>query len=447
MPGYTLRRSGVRWLCEDGHLCRSGEVVAFCNISVSPSGRAANAADPFVEEGRDLQVAFAPRIGGRIRKATDSTRGGFIDQLPLYLSWAPDFVIGDIEPASETGDRSREEELRLLFLAGRRATELAEVRSGLLTGWHDRSRAWWGDQDGGFGTVLSLGNCEQIGVIRGERQAFLELLEAASGAAHVAFASDDAMLPSSAVVLEQLQRTPAQFEAIKEDFARSISSGPATPAPSDWIFAGLLLSALGRSPLSERYEILTRTRLERIGAVDAVILSLGSEVRTFLRHRRLGYSVYLHGFRLAEAGPAMQAWLRRDFEVAKRTPDQILQDYRNLIDAVRARHGTRFLILNVLSTLIDENIHSYAPFDAPMRDTLASVRAKELNLLLHDLARERDISIVDVDAIAAELGSRAHVPDGVHQSGTLQAEVRGEILRILRAREVPGFGARQATRA
>jgi hypothetical protein len=170
-----------------------------------------------------------------------------------------------------------------------------------------------------------------------------------------------------------------------------------------------------------------------------VILSLGSEFSTLLRHRRLGYTVDFHAFRIAEAGPAVQSWLRRDFELVKRTPDQIRRDYRDLFDTVRVHQRTQFLVINLLSTQIDENIHNYAPFDKPMGDTLGSVRAKELNLMLHDLAHERDVSIVDLDAIAADLGSRLHVPDSVHHSGMLQTELRGEILRILRARGVPGF--------
>lgn len=442
VPGYTLRRSGIRWLCEDGHLCRPGEVIAFCYISLAPTGRAARPTAPFVEEARDFQIAFAPRLGGRLRKAADSSYGGFIDQLPLYLLWAPESVIGHLEPAPGESDGPEREELQLLFLAGRRVTELAGDHSGLLAGWHDRTRAWWADGDGPLGTVLSLGNCEQIGIMRGERNASLELFEATAGPAQVVFIPDDAMVPGSAVVLEQLQRTPAQSAAIGEDFARSFPAGPAIPAPSEWIFGALLMSALRRSPLSESYEILTRVGLRRAGPPDAVILSLASELPVLLRHRRLGYAVSTQWFRVAEAGPAVQAWLQRDFEPVKRAPDQLLRDYRDLIDAVRARHDTRVLVLNVLSTLIGESIPSYAPFDLPLRDTLASVRAKEMNLMLHDLARDRDVSIVDVDAIVAELGSRQHVPDGIHQSGAMQAEVRGEILRLLRARGVPGFGAR-----
>jgi hypothetical protein len=72
---------------------------------------------------------------------------------------------------------------------------------------------------------------------------------------------------------------------------------------------------------------------------------------------------------------------------------------------------------------------------------LDSVRAKDLNLMLCDLARERDIAIIDTDAIAAEFGGRLSLPDGVHQNGTMQSEMRAEILHILRTRRAPGFAS------
>jgi hypothetical protein len=135
----------------------------------------------------------------------------------------------------------------------------------------------------------------------------------------------------------------------------------------------------------------------------------------------------------------MRAWLRSYFVPVRRSADDIRRDYRELIDAVRARADVQFLILNAMSTSGYERIYSYAGFDRPMGNTLSSIHWKELNLMLHDLARERDVSIVDQDAIGAELGGRRHIPDGTHASGTMQAEVRAEILRILRARRLPGF--------
>ena len=436
--GFTIHRSGIRWLCEDGHICRPGEVIAFCNVGVVDE----RGETLFTEEMRDFQIAFATRVGGQLRKAANISRGGFLDQQPWSGSWMPDAVIGHLECPLDnrsSDNAAGEEGLRLLLLAGRRVTELAEVRSGLFTGWHERSRVWW-EGDGTLGTVLSLGICELSGIIRGERSAFLELFASAPGPAQIVFIPDLAMVPCAAITHEQLGRTPDQFQAIMADFAQSFPSGPVVPSPDDWIFAGCLLSALQKSPLMEHYEILSRTGLRRTGPADAVILSLNAESPIILRHRRLGYGVMIHDFRVAQAGPAVRAWLKTDFEPVKRNPDDIRRDYRELIDAVRARTDMKFLILNTMSTSGLERIYSYAPFDSPMHDTLVRIRSKELNLMLHDLERERDVSIVDQDAIAAEIGAAEHLPDGTHGSGVMQAEVRGEILRILRARGVPGFG-------
>jgi len=84
-----------------------------------------------------------------------------------------------------------------------------------------------------------------------------------------------------------------------------------------------------------------------------------------------------------------------------------------------------------MSTSGDENISTYAPFDSPLSGTLANIASKELNLMLHDVAANRSISIVDVDAIAADIGGGEHLPDGVHQSREMQQILRSEILHIL----------------
>jgi len=131
------------------------------------------------------------------------------------------------------------------------------------------------------------------------------------------------------------------------------------------------------------------------------------------------------------AGPSVRAWLAAAFEPVKRTTDDIRQDYLKLIDTVAADTRARFLILNRMSTSGREDISAYSPFDDPMGDTLENIASKELNLMLHDIADERDLSIIDVDAIAADIGGCDHLPDGVHQSGVMQAHVRAEILRAL----------------
>jgi hypothetical protein len=397
----------------------------------------------FAEEGRDFQVALATPSGGVLRVAANASRGGYLDLLQFYQEWEPETVIATLD-----GVECREpQNMRLLFLAGRRATELAEDRSGLLTGWHDRVRAWWGDRTEDMSTLLSIGICDQLGVIRGERFAFLELFGAVAGPAQVVFFPDEALVPCSAVLLQQLNRGPAEHAAIAQDLAQSLLAGSVVPTPADWIFAGALLAALGRSPFTETHDVLTPSGLTRSHAPDVAILSLGAESATILRHKRLGYAINLHQFRIESAGKAIYNWLRGAFEPVARQPDDIRKDYCALVDALSARGGARLLIVNSMSTSGYEDLHNYSAFDHPMSKTLSSIRAKEMNLMLHDLCRERDVAIVDLDAIAAELGAAAHLPDGIHPSGPLQAELRAEILRILRASGVRGFGAQMTSNA
>jgi hypothetical protein len=66
-----------------------------------------------------------------------------------------------------------------------------------------------------------------------------------------------------------------------------------------------------------------------------------------------------------------------------------------------------------------------------MSGMLANIASKELNLMLHDIAAERDVAIIDVDAIAADIGGGEHISDGVHQSRAMQDVLRAEILQVM----------------
>ena len=98
---------------------------------------------------------------------------------------------------------------------------------------------------------------------------------------------------------------------------------------------------------------------------------------------------------------------------------------------------------NSVSTQAYEDVASYRALDEATFRSLGTVRAKTLNLMLHDLARESGrLHVVDADGIAAGLGMRAHLPDGVHPSGPRQAELRAELVRTARGAGVPGFESR-----
>jgi hypothetical protein len=436
----------MRWLREDGAHCRAGEAFAYCNIGLLPvRGAPPQIAQPFLEEDSDLQVVFAPRIAGRIHRSEVSSRGGFLDQLDLFQLWGPDFVLGHLERAENPGPAlpGPEDELELLMMTGRRQADVSEGRQGLLTGWHNRTRAWRARDEAPLGSVLGLGICEMAGFLRGESSAFLELFEAISGPAHAILSEQEPSLPTARIIIEQTMRTKAQYDEIAADLIGHFAGVGARVEPSEWIFLASLLQTLRRAPLAETYDILSRTGLHHTGPADAVLLSAHAESLLLLRHRRLGYTVSIHSHRLGRPAPNAEAWIRENFERIPRTLDDIAGDYRDLTGMIRAapeRLPRNLMILNRMSSTGEEDLQNYMGFDAPMSSALASIYSQDLNLVLHDLGREPEVAIVDVDAIAADMGGQRNMPDGIHASGALQSEVRGEILHLLRARGVPGFG-------
>jgi len=277
--------------------------------------------------------------------------------------------------------------------------------------------------------------------MRGERMAYLELFEQTAGPVHVIQYADEPVIPAAPILAESIARTDAEREAIDDDLAGFLSEANARPA--EWIFAGAALNALHRTPLSDGYDILARGGLRRMGPADAVVLSASAEMG-LMRHRKLGYTMGVHGFRVLRAGPNVGAWVNTAFELEPRSVDDVARDYRALLAAMRAEQGRlpkHVIIVDAMSSTGEDDIQNYQAFDEPMGDLLAGVRARDMNLMLHDLARENDeVAIVDLDAIAADIGGQSNLPDGIHSSGALQAELRGEVLRILGARGVPGFG-------
>lgn len=427
---HKVFRSGMRWLCPDGHVSRPNEIVAYCNIGLAGSQSA------FGEEFYDFQVGLAPKLAGRIRHAPGSSEGGYLDRLPRIL-WDEDTPWATLEglPADlPAGDSETE----LLFLAGRRPTGIAENRAGILSGWHDRARAWWGEQ--GHRTLLAVGICEMDAIFRGDHGFFSDLFEAVPYPYQIALTQNEPLISCSAVLSEQLSRTPAQMAAIRDDIGRALLSGPSLPSPEEWLFVGALLGGLERCPLSEDYEILSRSGLSRSGPATAVCLSLAAERSKLLRHRKHGYALNVHTFRLDRAGPAVRAWLRADFEVTRRSVADVAADYRGLVAAAPDR---TFLVVNRFSSQHYEVIQSYHGLDNGVIASLSALRAKDLNLMLTDLAKELpNLKIVDADAIAADLGMAKHVPDGIHGSGLFYSEVRGELLRLIGESTIPDRAVR-----
>ena len=420
-PDATILRSGLRWLVPDGHDCPAGTPLAYCSIAL-----AGDRSGAFAGETQDLQLVFVLPQPGRFRHGGAVARGGYLDRLP-QIPWSADAALGAIEGASAPVAP------RLLFLAGRRFSDSAEDRSGLLSGWHDRVRAWWGEED--FETILGAGTCEQNGLLRGDAGHFEELFSATSGAAHIVHWQDEPQVPCARTLIEQLDRPEADLTAIAADMAAGIASADGSAGSRDWLFLGALLNALGRNPLTETYHLLTRSAVKRVDAPPrTLLLSLNAEFPYLLRHRTLGYALNCHEYRLANLGPTLRGWLKSRFEMIPRTPDQLRGDYR----ALAARLGnTRLLVLNATSSQAYERVQNYRMLDPATMASLGSLRAKTLNLMLHDLAAQGCVSIIDQDLLGAGLGTRTHLPDGTHASGALNAAMRAELLAVVEERRRP----------
>ncbi|WP_157083287.1 hypothetical protein [Novosphingobium lentum] len=422
--GFELFRSGVRWLRPDGHDCRAGEAVAFCNIALAGSDA------PFGAERFDLQVTLAPGRTGRLRHGTGVSRGGYLDRL-ASLPWLAGDEWAFLEHAGP-GVGSAEDETILTFYAGRRFTDVAEDHSGLLAGWHDRVRAWTGDA--GSATVLGAGTCELEAILRGEDGSFAAMLAGSTGPVQIAVCDDEPLVQSAGVLAQGLARTPADIAAIRGDIVRSFGAGGPAPTGRDWAFIGALLNGLEQSPLNDCYDQLGRSGLRTAGPAVAVCLSLTTEMPPTARHRTLGYIVTMHGYRLAALSPAVRHWLQHDFEFFTRSVDDIARDYATL-----AAGSRQLFVVNCMSISRMDTVQNYSLLDDRTLAMLSSVRAKELNLMLHDLERSSGIAVIDADAIAADLGLLAHFPDGFHATGPLIAEMRAELLHQLAAYGIPGF--------
>ncbi len=429
--GYSLLRSGVRWLVADGQYCEAHQPIGYFNVSLEATGKVTG--QPAFADEMELQVAIAPRVSGRLKLGDGLARGGYLS-IRTIEEWQAGDVIGQLE-VEATPEDDRAGELRALMLAGRRMTALADVHTGLMPGWHSRTRGWWADGEETPVTLLCQGVCDAVGVVTGSQTAFTEMFAMEQQATQMVYVPDHPIAPCVPILLDQITRTPAQFQAILEDAHAYFGNLNSAPTANDWMFMGSTLQALGSAPLKDNYPVFTPGGMQQLGAPQAVLMSLAVEPLAILRHKKLGYHMHVMRHHQAAAGPAVKSWLSNEFEVVKRPVEAIGKDYEALIDRLAktsgTTSGTRVIALNRMSTSGHEDISSYMGFDAPLSATLSNVAAKEMNLVLDDLAETGRMDVIDIDAIGAELGGAEHLPDGIHQSGTLQTIARKAVLECL----------------
>jgi hypothetical protein len=224
--------------------------------------------------------------------------------------------------------------------------------------------------------------------------------------------------------MAQLQ--PSSFPAFQPDASRGTLAGR-WPEAQDLLFAlHLLAETVGACPILERSEVLTRRGVVELGPPDAIALSLGSELAPHFRHRRTGWMIAVHGFRF---GPY--------FECVRRSVSDMEQDLAALAEEVGTRTGAALLVQNLVASSAVNRISNYSWLGESFAES-GPVISTEANLMLSSLTRAPNVSMIDSDALAAELGVK-HCPDGAHASRELLEAQRLEVHRVLRDRRVPGF--------
>ncbi|MDR3522118.1 MAG: hypothetical protein P4L54_10970 [Acidocella sp.] len=431
VPGHVVKKSGIYWLYPDNYLCRKNQVVGFCNISLESMPGNAVAQPPFAGEA-DLQVAFAAPVDGRLRIDHETSFGGYLNFLGSQL-WDSRTVIAYLTPSEAIPGLMPANlmEMNLLMLAGKLMTGLANYGTSMLPGWHSQVRAWWKGPAKLTKTLLTLGICDAQGPVLGDQGAFLEFFEDADFPCHLVNVQNELMVPCAQCLIEQFFRTEDDFNSIADDIRQHIFHGMVKPTVEDYFFAGCLLTALQDSPVRRSYDIVVDGGYQRSPAPSYILLSSHAEPLQILRHKKLGYHLRIYQFRIEQMGAASRAWLNQAFEIIPRTIADIKSDYIRLFSAFRSHTKAQFIILNQMSTSGREDLAFYTPFDAPMGNILVHVAAKEMNLMLDELQEQAGISVIDVDAIAAELGGGHHLPDGIHQSGVMQKRIRTELLKLM----------------
>lgn len=431
---HIVWRSDLRWQLSTGAECKAGQVLAYCNITIQRRGQR-EVSNVFVGEKRDTQIALLAPQAGRLRQRQTQSRGGFHDFFAMTV-WK-DEAFADIETPTQAPHSSSP--AHLVLLAGQRITEMAEVRSGLLTGWHERARASRiGNQ--AVGTLLAAGICDMDSALRGPSRAMVEFVSTAPNPVQLISLPDTCLVPCARVLFEQLSRSAQQNAAIRDDMMKGLLNSAVPLQPKDLIFAGTLLGSLTKSPLAETVDTITYTAIHQTNCPDALLISIKSENARMFKHKRLGYTLAFHSYRLQETGAAFQHWLGHNFEPVARNPQAIAHDYQTLIQALRTqRPKLQLMVSNASSTPSGDDHHNYNGMDPKTMGAIVNVRARSQNALLLQLASVHGFAVVDMDAVVASLGSHQHLIDAVHADGALEEATRAEVLATAARMAVPGF--------
>jgi len=161
-------------------------------------------------------------------------------------------------------------------------------------------------------------------------------------------------------------------------------------------------------------------------SADAVVLSLQPDVYFHMaRHRSAGFVFHPENWRAWS--DADRQWLRATFEPAPLL--DVATSMRHLeavVARLRAQRDVPVLVYNLSSVVPGDTVHNYAG----LGETL-SLRIRRYNLALCELSQRIGISVIDVDAIVAQVGVANAKLDARHLRAEGARRVAAEVVRVL----------------
>jgi hypothetical protein len=414
--------SGLRWIAQNGQYCKKGDPIAYCNLQLLDI----NSTKAMHGEMKDFQLVLISPVSGKLKVNAGNSYGGMVDQLPNFIFWKSETLIGEIESPIDSLSQSSMR-VEAIFVAGKRYASFAESRSGMLTGWFSKTRVWTADKGEIKTTVLALGICDLINTVRTEKFIPLDLLNLIPTSNQIILIPEGLTIPTASMVIDQLSRNHDQLEELIKNYSEMIQ-GHRFEA-DDYLFLGALLTEIKNNYAVEKNTTLTRAGIQYDSCPDIILTSLSAQSRRIFRHKLLGYSIAFHKFRMKEFSPAIHSWLKNNFEQVFRSPEDIGMELKDLSSLLGPEK--RLIVLNIPINPFSDPIVEYDIFDNQTFNQLGDVNSREINVVLDKLVRDGLLELVDVNLLSAKLGTRWNMPDGIHWSGLLEREVTNEIGRAI----------------
>jgi hypothetical protein len=421
--GFEPLRAEVSWWLSDGAPCAPRQPVASIAI-------ASDALDRAAPQGTELRALLLAPCQGTLHPI-QTPRAGWGAHFPRH-PWTTGERLATLD-ASAVSELGTVLPFEVAMVTLQRLHPAFEDRRPYPGGPYRLAHGWWGPHgwSGPCRTLLSLGNCEQLGLFAGNAGDFSAWLGALAGPLSIVYKPDRIVVPSAGALLSALQMDDTTRRRAAEEFGawfhRHVDAAGAGN-PTAWLgSAALAQEVLGTPVLRSSFALVDGTGqcVEQRPAV--VFLSLASELAAELRHRKLGYTISVPAFHFSKNPDIRQTLLGR-FELVRPSVTEIGDRLRAVIAWIRRETGARVVLFNLTSQL--DRIWDWSAVDRP--SDVLSVRLMDLNLAAWDLARQDGCDVVDVEALALDVGLAAAYPDGVHPSAELEARVRSVLFERVR---------------